>query len=133
MSPSTTMRTGPSLWVRFPAPAVLRMGPSSKWDALNTWSIDDGSSTWTIEADCVDPAVLGNHTTYTFCFHFKPGEVAKESVHDTGGDAEWMIYAKATDLGGPSTADNHQETLEMNWYGKISWQSMAVVPSLSAS
>jgi len=95
-------------------------GAILKWDALDTWTIDDGTSTWTIEADCVDPLVLGDQNTFTFCFHFKPGEVALESSHDVGDNAEWMIYAKATDLGGPSTADAHQETLEMNWYGKIS-------------
>ena len=102
-----------------PGSGSAQDGAILKWDALDTWTIDDGSSTWTIETDSVDPADLAAQNTFTFKFHFKPGEVAKESVHDTDGDAEWMIYAVATDLS-TATANARQETREMNWYGKIS-------------
>ncbi len=90
-----------------------------KWDALDTWTIDDGSSTWDIETDSVDPADLGAQNTFTFKFHFTVGEIGRESSHDDGDNAEWMIYAIATDLTA-ATDDAYQETLEMNWYGKIS-------------
>jgi len=103
-----------------PVSGSARDGAILKWDDLNTWDIDDGGSTWTIEADSVDPDDLGAQNTFTFEFHFKPGEVAKESSHDVGDNAEWMIYAEATDFGGPSTHGAHQDGLEMNWYGKIS-------------
>jgi len=102
-----------------PSSGSAQDGAILKWDALDTWTIDDGTSTWTIETDSVDPTDLLAQNTFTFKFHFKPGEVALESSHDVGDNAEWMIYAKATDFGGPSTADAYQETLEMNWYGKI--------------
>ena len=89
-----------------------------KWDGLNTWSIEDGGSTWDISGDCVDPDDLAAQNTFTFQFHFTVGRIARESSHDTNDDAKWMIYAKATDKDAvPGTHALQQANLEMNWYG----------------
>lgn len=78
--------------------------------ASPSWSIDPSTSTTWSQQTSVQPTLTG--TTGTFEFHFTPGKVATEAT------GNWYIYAKATDKT-PASGDNHQDTLNMNWYGEV--------------
>ena len=86
------------------------------WTPSDNFTMDSTltAGSWLLGATSAAPTLTASNGT--FKFHFTPGRVATES--DNTSD-EWQIHASVTDNSSQS-ATNHQEDLNMNWYGQMS-------------
>jgi hypothetical protein len=74
------------------------------------WTITPSDSTWSIPIGSEEVTLTGN--TFVFCFHFKPGECARES-------ANWNIVARVQDADGASHELYDGADYAMDFYGRI--------------